>query len=114
MTPAGVRTRAALIDQLLTDLLPLYEPLRNGGRFHVNASSDVTYTHAHCYAIEGLLVLEGRGRTGLRRWIDGGAAWLASVQEVDGGVPAEHDSYGPRMVGPRRLHGPGGARLGVR
>ena len=89
---------SALVDQLLTDLLPLYEPLGNRGRFHVNANSDVTYTHAHCYAIEGLLVLEGRGRTGLRRWIDGGAAWLASVQELDGGVPAEHDSYGPRMV----------------
>ena len=87
-----------LIKQLLTELLPLYEPLGDGGRFHVNGASDVTYTHAHCYAIEGLLVLEGRGRTGLRRWIDGGAAWLASVQEWNGGVPAEHDSNGPRMV----------------
>lgn len=86
-----------LIDQLLTDLLPLYEPLRNGGRFHVNSRSDVTYTHAHCYALEGLLVLEGRGRRGLRKWIDGGAEWLASVQQGDGGLPAEHDSNGPRM-----------------
>jgi len=85
------------IEQLLTDLLPLFEPMRRGGRFHVNSRSDVTYTHAHCYAIEGMLVLEGRGRTGLRKWIDDGAVWLASVQQGDGGVPAEHDSNGPRM-----------------
>jgi hypothetical protein len=88
---------SALINQLLKDLLPLYEQIGDGGRFHVNADSDVTYTHAHCYAIEGLLVLEGRGNRDLRRWIEGGAEWLASVQESDGGVPAEHDSNGARM-----------------
>ena len=95
---AARRTNTSgLIDQLLSDLLPLYEPTAHGGRFHVNANSDVTYTHAHCYAVEGLIVLDGRGRAGLREWIDGGAAWLASVQEADGGVPAEHDSTGARM-----------------
>lgn len=83
-----------LIERMVAELLPLYD----GGRFHVNADSDITYTHAHCYAIEGLLVLEGRGRSGLRPWIDGGADWLARVQTADGGVPAEHDSNGPRMA----------------
>ncbi len=89
---------SALVEHLLRDLLPLYEPIGKGGRFHVNADSDVTYSHAHCYAIEGLLVLEGRGRTDLRRWIDGGAEWLATVQQADGGMPAEHDRTGARMV----------------
>ena len=89
---------SALIDRLLVDLLPLYTPTGAGGRFRVNADSDVTYTHAHCYAIEGMLVLQGRGRTELRGFIAGGAEWLASVQEESGGVPAEHDSNGPRMV----------------
>ena len=86
-----------LVAQLLDDLLPLYEGAGDVGRFHVNAGSDVTYAHAHCYALEGLLVLEGRGRADLRRWIDGGAAWLAEVQQAHGGVPAEHDSNGARM-----------------
>jgi len=82
-----------LIERMLAELLPLYDR----GRFHVNADSDITYVHAHCYALEGLLVLDGRGRSGLRSWIEGGAEWLAAGQAPNGGMPAEFDSDGPRM-----------------
>ena len=75
---------ASLIDGLLQDFLPLYD----NGRFRVNSESDQTYMHSHCYAIEGLLVLDGRGYPGLRPWIEGGASWLASAQAADGGLPA--------------------------
>jgi hypothetical protein len=73
-----------LVSNLLTDLLPLYD----NGRFRINADSNQTYMHAHCYALEGLLVLEGRGFGGLRPWIEGGASWLAEIQAPDGGLPA--------------------------
>jgi len=73
-----------LAEVLLDDLLPLFD----GARFHVNGLSDATYTHAHCYAIEGLLTLDGRGRRGLRQYIERGAEWLADVQTADGGVPS--------------------------
>jgi hypothetical protein len=73
-----------LVGSLLADLLPLYD----NGRFHINAESNQTYMHAHCYALEGLLVLDGRGYSGLRPWINGGASWLAEIQHPDGGLPA--------------------------
>jgi hypothetical protein len=74
-----------IIDRLLDDLLPLFDET---GRFRVNALSAQTYTHAHCYALEALLVLDGRGRAELRPWIERGAAWLAGLQNDDGGVPS--------------------------
>lgn len=73
-----------LVERLLEDLLPLFDL----GRFRVNALSELTYTHAHCYALEALLVLEGRGRHELRPWIEAGADWLAALQNEDGGVPS--------------------------
>jgi hypothetical protein len=75
---------ARVVDMLLDDLQPLFD----GTRFHVNGLSDATYTHAHCYALEGLLTLEGRGRQGLHRTIELGAQWLADIQTRDGGVPS--------------------------
>ena len=73
-----------LVESLLEDLLPLFD----AGRFRVNALSELTYTHAHCYALEALLVLDGRGRHEVRPWIEEGAAWLAGLQNDDGGVPS--------------------------
>jgi hypothetical protein len=78
------RSSNALIERMLRDLLPLFE----SGRFRVNAVSQLTYTHAHCYALEALLVLDGRGWHEVRPWIEAGAAWLAALQQEDGGVPS--------------------------
>jgi hypothetical protein len=75
---------ARIVEMLLDDLLPLFD----GARFHVNGQSDVTYTHAHSYALEGLITLDGRGRQGLREYMELGAGWLADVQGRDGGVPS--------------------------
>jgi hypothetical protein len=79
-----MRAAPRIVETLLDDLLPLFD----GARFHVNGESDATYTHAHCYALEGLLTLDGRGRRGLRQIIERGAEWLADIQTADGGVPS--------------------------
>jgi hypothetical protein len=88
------RRADALVDRLLGDVLAM----RDGGRFRVNAGSPITYTHAHCYAVEGMLVLQARGRSGLGAPIAEAADWLADVQLADGGVPSAHDSGG--QLGP--------------
>jgi len=75
------------VRQLVADLVPLYDE----GRFRVNELSGETYTHAHCYAVEGLLTLDGRGLGGFRPVIEGAADWLARVQLEDGGLPSRHD-----------------------
>lgn len=80
-----------LIDGLLVDLLPLQE---QNGRFLVNSISDETYTHSHCYAMEALLVLDGRRWTSLDRYIERGADWLARVQLPSGGMPSRHTGAG--------------------
>jgi hypothetical protein len=77
----------AVVGQLLDELLELHD----GERFRSNALTHTTYTHAHCYAVEGLLVLDGRGQHGLRPWIERSAEWLAKIQQPDGGVPSGHD-----------------------
>lgn len=76
-----------IVAQLLDELLPLHD----GERFRSNALTHTTYMHAHCYAVEGLLVLDGRGQAGLRPTIERSADWLARVQLPDGGLPAGHD-----------------------
>jgi hypothetical protein len=82
-----------LLDRLRDDLTPLYD----AGRFRTNATSEVSYLHAHCYAIEGLMAMEELDpRCG--ELIDGGAAWLAGIQDPTGGIHAWHDgkkAYGP-------------------
>lgn len=83
-----------VVAQLIDELLPLHD----GERFRSNSLTDTTYTHAHCYATEGLLVLDGRGERGLRPTIERSADWLARIQEADGGVPSSHD--GERALGP--------------
>jgi hypothetical protein len=73
-----------LVVRLLNDMLPLAED----GRFRINGESDDTYTHAACYAVEGLLAIEGRGLARVHRTIEACADWMADVQLPDGGMPA--------------------------
>jgi hypothetical protein len=80
-------TTRSLVERLVADLMPLYE----GGRFRVNYLSPLTYLHAHCYAVEGLLVVHGRRYGDFSNVIDGCARWLADVQQPEGGVRAFHD-----------------------
>jgi len=58
-----------------------FEP--SDGRFCVHRDSTQTYTHAHCYALEGLLMLGIHAPE-----VAAGAAFLARVQAPDGGLPA--------------------------
>ncbi|MFT3769679.1 MAG: hypothetical protein QM820_29940 [Minicystis sp.] len=76
-----------LVDQLLGDLTPL----SLDGRFVTHAGAKITYLHAACYAIEGLLWLRDRGRSGLDATVRAAAAWLARVQAQEGGLRAWHD-----------------------
>lgn len=82
-------SRAAwrLLEQLVANLAPLQVE----GRFRIHTNSQGTYLHSHCYATEGLLCLRARGFAGLDVAIEESAAWLASIQRPEGGVPAWHD-----------------------
>jgi hypothetical protein len=78
---------SALVDRLVAELTGLYD----NGRFRVNARSLLTYLHSCCYAVEGLLVLQGRGHGEYRDLIRGSARWLAEIQTSEGGLRAFHD-----------------------
>jgi hypothetical protein len=80
---ASEERRAYALEAALADL-------ENAGRFRIHARSHWSYLHAHCYALEGLLALRGESAAAERR-LEEGAAWLASVQTPDGGLPAWHD-----------------------
>jgi hypothetical protein len=80
-------TTSALVDRLVAELTGLYD----NGRFRANASSLLTYLHSCCYAIEGLLVLQGRRHGEYRDLIRGSARWLAEIQTSEGGLRAFHD-----------------------
>jgi len=88
-------TADALLDQLFRDLAPLYD----GGRFRVNAVSGLSYLHAHCYAIEGLMAMEELDAR-CTELIVGGADWLARIQDETGGIRSSHD--GSAAFGPLR------------
>jgi hypothetical protein len=73
------------------------------GRFRIHASSDVTYLHSHCYALEGLMMREVAAGQGDPSWsgvVVEGARWLALVQQPDGSLRAWHD--GSVASGPAR------------
>lgn len=76
-----------LVDQLISDLVPLAA----GGRFRIHKDATVTYLHAHCYAIEGLLALSAAAPGSVHAEIEAGAEWLARVQDPTGGLRAWHD-----------------------
>jgi hypothetical protein len=80
-------TTRALVDRLVSELTRLYD----NGRFRVNADSSLTYLHSCCYAVEGLLVLQGRHRGEYGDLIRGSARWLAEIQSSEGGLHASHD-----------------------
>jgi hypothetical protein len=90
----SLRSRSEPVQQLVDDLVPLYD----SGRFRVNELSPETYTHSHCYAIEGLITLDARGLGTFGSLIRGGADWLAQIQLGDGGMPSRHD--GRDALGP--------------
>lgn len=80
-------TTRSLIERLVSDLMPLYD----AGRFRVNYVSPLTYLHAHCYAVEGLLVMHGREYGEFSNILEGSARWLADIQQPEGGLRAFHD-----------------------
>jgi hypothetical protein len=80
-------TTSVLIDRLVSELTGLYD----NGRFRTNASSLLTYLHSCCYAVEGLLVLQGRRHGDHQELIRGSARWLAEIQTSEGGLRAFHD-----------------------
>jgi hypothetical protein len=71
------------------------------GRFLESVTSTATYLHAHCYALEGLLMQRSAGSGDYSSQVDKGMEWLASVQDASGGIRAWHD--GVRSMGPMRL-----------
>lgn len=54
-----------------------------GSRFRIEPHGGATYVHAHCYALEGLVVLGARPDV-----VEAGLAWLRELQGTDGGLPA--------------------------
>lgn len=74
--PLGFERR---VDALRGELV---EQTFDGERFRTEAGSPATYVHAHCYAVEGLLVMDYRLDVALA-----GARWLARIQQLDGSFP---------------------------
>ncbi|GAA3559467.1 hypothetical protein GCM10022197_13610 [Microlunatus spumicola] len=81
----GLPGAADAVDRLRDGTVALQEP---DGRFRVHALSPLTYLHAHCYAVEGLLMAGGADEA-----VRAGVAWLAQVQRPDGGFPAWAGPY---------------------
>ena len=75
------------VEQLASDFVAL----GHEGRFPIRAGAQETYLHSHCYAVEGLLALESDNRGAYADQLTRCAAWLASVQSDDGGLPSFHD-----------------------
>ena len=61
------------------------------GRFRIHKDSAWSYTHNHCYALEGLVGLDRHPDV-----VDAGLDWLVQLQEPDGSLPAW--SVGPLEV----------------
>jgi hypothetical protein len=79
----GRRLIGCLVDRLL--------PLFGEGRFVVATGADMTYAHAHCYALEGLLFLRQVGCRDFSAVLRDGAVWLSEVQEPGGGIRSFSD-----------------------
>lgn len=82
--------------RLLEDLLPRFAD----GRFRAFGDTSDCNLHAHCYALDGLLVSDLAGGIGgdMRHHLFAGADWLAKVQNEFGGLPEWHDGrigWGP-------------------
>lgn len=66
----------SLVDGLVDDCF-------DGQRFTIHADSPMTYLHSHCYALEGLMMLDAHPTV-----LEAGLGWLAEVMEPDGALPA--------------------------
>lgn len=77
----GPATCTPVMERLLGDQLPLWV----GDRFRINKESCLSYLHAHCYALEGLLAFDANG---MREVLESGATWLCRVQTAEGGLRA--------------------------
>jgi hypothetical protein len=60
----------------------LIESCFSEGRFRTSSSSERTYLHAHCYAIEGLLGIGGHEEV-----VNAASHWLAQQQQPNGSLP---------------------------
>lgn len=69
--------------------------LERDGRFALRQDDPRTYVHAGCYALEGLLALRRRGEP-VDDTLHRGCEWLASIQSVDGTLPAWVGREDPR------------------
>lgn len=61
--------------------------LLRGARFAEHAQTRRSYLHATIYGYEGAAHRVHLGDAGLRPLLSAGAAWVASIQRPDGGVP---------------------------
>jgi len=86
----GDERAPALVNQLVADLTPLAED----GRFRIHDHEDYSYLHSHCYALEGLAVIEAASPRGwLWPIIRRGALWLGRIQDESGGVRAHNNGF---------------------
>ncbi len=86
----GDERAPALVNQLVADLTPLAD----NGRFRIHDHEDYSYLHSHCYALEGLSVIEAASPRGwLMPIIRRGALWLGKIQDESGGVRAHNNGF---------------------
>jgi hypothetical protein len=82
----GDETARQLAAEIVRDVV---ERCFRGDAFRINPKSEWVYAHAHCYAVEGLLVLSRRGLADPAP-IAPAAAWLARRQNTDGSLTNWH------------------------
>jgi hypothetical protein len=73
----------ALIDDVVYELT---NTCFHGGTFYPYLGESSIYTHAHCYALEGLLYLHHQGYSGFRSLLRAGADQLKCWQNQDGSL----------------------------
>lgn len=56
------------------------------GHFFINSKQNFVYTHAHCYATEGLIFLASKGYKDFTPMINSSAQWLSEMQNDDGSM----------------------------
>lgn len=80
--PSLIKSVTALGDWLLTQQT-------ESGYFRINSNSDVSFSHTHSYAVEGLLYASvALKNSALFKSAKLGGDWLIKLQRNDGGIPA--------------------------
>lgn len=88
------------LEQAISDVVSGVGMLQEvSGRFRIHGASGLTYTHSHCYALEGLAMATPPA-TPYPAAVHAGVRWLADVQQPNGALLAWHD--GVRAFGPDR------------